>query len=255
MVLALLPAGAAQAQTYAPAPAQPAPSAAPSPAAPQPAACQFVLGFKTLHDLDAGDVGDCVDNQATVASGDAQQHTSKGLLVWRHADNWTAFTNGYTTWINGPDGLVSRLNTGPLFPWETPPPAATPAASPGPAPAASPAPSASGKPGVSYDPNGYPVNAKGPCVKQVGAQVKHEAGAFYRLEVKALDGAGAPVPGAFGSYNASYTDGYWPLFDVTDSTGFGWNAWQVVGAKGNVTVNVAVSSGGCVATTSTTFQV
>src|SRR6185437_12780780 len=51
------------------------------------------------------------------ANGDAQQHTTKGLLAWRKADNWTAFTDGYRTWINGPDGLVKRLNAD-RFPWE-----------------------------------------------------------------------------------------------------------------------------------------
>ena len=82
-----------------------------------PAGCQFILGFKALHDLDPGDVGNCTDNQVFAANGDAQQHTANGLMAWRKADNWTAFTNGYTTWINGPDGLVHRLNTD-RFPWE-----------------------------------------------------------------------------------------------------------------------------------------
>ena len=83
-----------------------------------PAPCQFVLGFKALHDLDPGDVGDCVDNQSFQPSGDAQQHTSRGLMAWRKADNWTAFTNGSDTWINGPDGLASRSNSD-RFPWES----------------------------------------------------------------------------------------------------------------------------------------
>src|SRR5689334_16361171 len=93
------------------------------PALAQQAGCAFQLGFQTLHDLDPADVGACVDNQAFTADGDAQQHTTKGLMVWRKADNWTAFTNGYTTWINGPDGLVQRLNT-QRFPWEGGPAAA-----------------------------------------------------------------------------------------------------------------------------------
>jgi hypothetical protein len=42
------------------------------------------------------------------------------LLVWRKADNWTAFTDGYRTWLNGPQGLQQRLNT-ELFPWEAAP--------------------------------------------------------------------------------------------------------------------------------------
>ena len=42
------------------------------------------------------------------------------MLVWRKADNWTAFTNGYWTWINGPGGLVKRLNT-QRYSWEANP--------------------------------------------------------------------------------------------------------------------------------------
>ena len=42
-----------------------------------------------------------------------------GLLVWRKCDDWTAFTDGATTWINGPAGVVTRPNAGPLFPWES----------------------------------------------------------------------------------------------------------------------------------------
>ena len=79
--------------------------------------CQFVLGFKSMHDAIADQVGDCQDNQFFAANGDAQQHTAKGLLAWRKADNWTAFTNGYQTWINGPTGLAVRLNT-QRYSWE-----------------------------------------------------------------------------------------------------------------------------------------
>jgi hypothetical protein len=80
--------------------------------------CQFQLGFKTLHDLDPADIGDCLDNEAhNSANGDALQHTTKGLMAWRKADNWTAFTNGYQTWINGPNGLVQRFNY-QRFSWE-----------------------------------------------------------------------------------------------------------------------------------------
>jgi plastocyanin len=114
--------------------------AAPIQAQTAAASCQFILGFKTLHDLDPQDIGDCTDNQAFAANGDAQQHTTKGLMVWRKADNFTAFTNGYMTWINGPTGLVSRLNTA-RFPWESSAPIEAPS-SPSASPSASPAPSA-----------------------------------------------------------------------------------------------------------------
>src|SRR5712692_7157415 len=109
--------------------------ATPSAGAQQAAPCQFILGFQALHDLAPADVGDCTDNQAFAPNGDAQQHTTRGLMAWRKLDNWTAFTNGYKTWINGPNGLVSRLNSD-RFPWEGPdqPAVAAPAPQPTPTP-------------------------------------------------------------------------------------------------------------------------
>ncbi len=80
--------------------------------------CQFVLGFKTLRDLIGHDiVGECLEDQRYAANGNSEQQTTGGLLVWRKADNFTAFTDGYRTWINGPNGLVQRLNT-ERFEWE-----------------------------------------------------------------------------------------------------------------------------------------
>ena len=82
------------------------------------AGCQFVLGFATIRDLIGHDiVGECLENEHHGANGDTLQQTTGGLLVWRKADNWTAFTDGYRTWINGPNGLVQRLNT-EHFAWE-----------------------------------------------------------------------------------------------------------------------------------------
>ncbi|MHB8620314.1 MAG: G1 family glutamic endopeptidase [Chloroflexota bacterium] len=78
--------------------------------------CQFVLGFAALASA-VPQVGQCVDNQSFAASGDAVQHAAGGLLVWRKADNWTAFTDGYHTWVNGPNGIQQRLNN-ERFPWE-----------------------------------------------------------------------------------------------------------------------------------------
>ncbi len=62
-------------------------------------------------------VGQPLENEHYGANGDSLQQTTKGLLVWRKADNWTAFTDGSTTWINGPFGLQSRPNTD-RFDWE-----------------------------------------------------------------------------------------------------------------------------------------
>jgi hypothetical protein len=97
------------------------------PAAPAAAQnCQFVLGFATLHNMIPQIVGNCIDNEShNPANGDALQHTTGvnnagGLLVWRKADNFTAFTDGFRTWVNGPFGLQVRLNTQRFF-WESNP--------------------------------------------------------------------------------------------------------------------------------------
>jgi hypothetical protein len=90
-----------------------------------------------MHDLIPDAVGDCTTDEIHAANGDGLQFTTGGLLVWRKADNWTAFTNGYQTWLNGPNGLQQRLNT-ERFSWEAdaaghaladpPPPVPQPAA-------------------------------------------------------------------------------------------------------------------------------
>ncbi|MCC7105004.1 MAG: hypothetical protein IT307_07660 [Chloroflexi bacterium] len=90
----------------------------PAPAEAQPAGCIFQLGFETLHDMIPDIVGDCIENEwHNAENGDGLQRTTHGLEVWRKSDNWTAFTDGYMTWVNGPFGLQARLNT-ERFPWE-----------------------------------------------------------------------------------------------------------------------------------------
>ncbi|MDE2929553.1 MAG: hypothetical protein OXQ27_01355 [Chloroflexota bacterium] len=112
--------------------------------------CEFRLGFKTLRDLIGHDiVGECLENEHYNALGDSNQRTTGGLMAWRKADNWTAFTDGFRTWINGPNGLVMRLNT-ERFEWEadyapgggvaTPIPVPTPSPTPAPEPTAAPTP-------------------------------------------------------------------------------------------------------------------
>lgn len=86
------------------------------------AGCRFVLGFATLAHALPRQIGTCADNEShNPLNGDALQHTSTdGLLVWRKADNWTAFTDGFHSWINGPAGVQERLNT-QRFSWEANP--------------------------------------------------------------------------------------------------------------------------------------
>ena len=85
--------------------------------------CQFVLGFQALHAMLPDTVGDCVENeQHHPGDGVTHQRTTNGLLVWQKATNHTAFTDGYHTWVVGPDGLRQRLNT-ERFDWEPAAPA------------------------------------------------------------------------------------------------------------------------------------
>src|SRR5579864_6657634 len=84
----------------------------------QAGACTFILGFAALHDLLPSVVGDCVTNELyDPTTGDALQQTTNGLLVWRKSDNWTAFTDGFQSWVNGPLGLQQRQND-QRFWWE-----------------------------------------------------------------------------------------------------------------------------------------
>lgn len=79
--------------------------------------CQFVLGFAALHNQIPAVVGQCTGNEYHDGVGNGYQNTVNGTLAWRKADNWTAFTNGYQTWVSGPYGVRQRLNT-QRFPWE-----------------------------------------------------------------------------------------------------------------------------------------
>jgi hypothetical protein len=80
--------------------------------------CDFTLGFATLAGLIPQTVGTCLENAVyNPVNGDGLQATTTGLLVWRKADNFTAFTDGYRSWVNGPLGLQERLNT-ERFSWE-----------------------------------------------------------------------------------------------------------------------------------------
>lgn len=85
-------------------------------------ACGFVGGFAELRAL-VGEqkIGACLENERfNLENGNAEQRTTGGLLVWRKIDNFTAFTDGGTTWINGPNGLQSRPNSERLA-WELDP--------------------------------------------------------------------------------------------------------------------------------------
>jgi len=82
-------------------------------------AYSFQLGFATITNLLLTDniALAPTDNEGhNPQNGDGLQHAisikdgKPILLVWRKADNWTAATDGYFTWVNGPNGLQKRLN-------------------------------------------------------------------------------------------------------------------------------------------------
>jgi hypothetical protein len=105
--------------------AMPAPAALPvevaaRAVAPQSGAngCRFQLGFAALRAAVPGVVGGCLeDEHHNPENGDALQRTTGGLLVWRKSDNFTAFTDGHRSWVAGPYGVQSRLNS-ERFSWE-----------------------------------------------------------------------------------------------------------------------------------------
>ncbi|TME95291.1 MAG: CBS domain-containing protein [Chloroflexi bacterium] len=85
-------------------------------AAAQPATCSFMLGFAALYTAIPNIVGECItDESHNPENGDALQSTTNGLLVWRKADNLTAFTNGTQSWVDGPFGVETRLDAQRFF--------------------------------------------------------------------------------------------------------------------------------------------
>jgi uncharacterized protein DUF6782 len=94
-------------------------------------ACTFTPSFETLRQQIPAIVGGCLENERVdPVSGAAQQRTGGGLLMRANGGAWVAFTNGLTTWLIGPSGVVSRP-AGDHFEWE-------PVAAPPPVPDAQP---------------------------------------------------------------------------------------------------------------------
>lgn len=80
--------------------------------------CEFVLGFRTLHDSMADVVGTCIsDEMFDPMSGRSVQPTTGGLLILRKSYNWLGFTNPSSTWVAVSTGLERRANEERL-PWE-----------------------------------------------------------------------------------------------------------------------------------------
>lgn len=80
--------------------------------------CDLLPAFAALQaKIGAQDVGVCVDGAATRVHGDVHQRTTRGEFVSRTSDGRAAFTDGNSTWLMGPSGLVYRPN-GERFSWE-----------------------------------------------------------------------------------------------------------------------------------------
>jgi len=189
---------------------------------PPAGSCQFVLGFKALHDLIPNVVDDCLDNEAhNPANGDALQHTTNGLLVWRAADNWTAFTDGYHTWVNGPNGVQERLNT-ERFPWE-----ASSVAAPPPPETAQPPAALPPAPVLQYPANGTTVGTKfswTPVPEAIQYDFEYWTSSPCEPNRTSAILSPAQVPlqgfGAFWMYGSPY---YW---HVRAHTPAGWGPWS-----------------------------
>lgn len=107
-------------------------SASPASAQERPPCSGFSWGFKSICDEIPDIVGAWVETEhheggrydsvaGQFVDGNTLQRTTGGLFVWRKSDNFTAFTDGYWTWVNGPYGLQERLNS-ERFEWESDPP-------------------------------------------------------------------------------------------------------------------------------------
>lgn len=94
-----------------------APIPLPTRAAPN---CTLQLGFASLAEQLGPRVGACVEPAQYDADGDAHQRTTTGAFLWRKADNWTAFTDGWQTWAAGPGGVAPVENAARLDPTASP---------------------------------------------------------------------------------------------------------------------------------------
>jgi hypothetical protein len=74
--------------------------------------CDYGSQIRALvNALGAHVVGACLENERTTsASGDTEQRTAAGLLVWRQAQSLAAFTDGATSWYLCRDGLHKRAS-------------------------------------------------------------------------------------------------------------------------------------------------
>ena len=188
------------------------------------AECEFVLGFATIKSLIPSTVGDCLENVwYNPENGDALQQTTGGLLVWRKADNFTAFTDGWQSWVNGLYGLKRRLND-ERYPWEG-------------------------------GARGY-LRPAG-CLNSVEASVAYpvRGGGTQTLYARGIDPYGQGIPGADGRITVYYST-VTRAFGLAPTNGVGRTAvtWNIGGPRGWVRITASLSKDGCTAAGETGFQ-
>ena len=178
---------------------------------------QFKMGFATLAGMIPDVVGTPVVEEHHGANGDGLQETSTGLMVWRKADNWTAFTDGYRTWINGPYGLQVRTND-QKFDWETAqsapaPSTGAPAPAPAPAPStAAPAPAAVPAPAPTSAP--APAPAAAPTPVPQAAPTPQPKPSLRSSQPNVIQGQGLQANSVW-ILGEIHNDGTTPAYNVT----------------------------------------
>ena len=82
------------------------------------AQCEIRPRFRVLAEALPELIGNCVAPEALNGeTGDIEQPVDGGVLVLRSADNTPTFTDGWQTWVAGPNGIETRLNSERLA-WE-----------------------------------------------------------------------------------------------------------------------------------------
>lgn len=127
---------------------------------------EFRLGFKALADQIPAIAGQPLEDECWGTNGDSLQRTTTGLMAWRKADNWTAFTNGSRSWVNGPLGVMERGND-ERFEWEATAPVGGPPSPPPSIPTAPASPISTPVPVVSPTP--VPTRSSAPVPTPDGA--------------------------------------------------------------------------------------
>ena len=82
------------------------------------AQCEIRPRFRVLAEALPELIGNCVAPEALNGeTGDIEQPVDGGVLVLRSADNTPVFTDGWQSWVAGPNGIETRLNSERLA-WE-----------------------------------------------------------------------------------------------------------------------------------------